>query len=405
MTFISIAPDPALAEDARHVEAVERKGAGHPDTLCDRISELTSALYAEHCRKAFGRVAHHWFDKVMLIGGEAEIRFGAGRLTAPYEIILAGKAVTSIGDIEIPITDIFRKAATTILTNTLKNFDPARDLIVTNKVRSGAGPGQPKSRYRPASAAELDLPEDPTLVSNDCNLCTGYFPMSILEQIVLAVDEHLLSDQVQVQLPYIGSDIKTVGWRRDGAYALVVNVPFIANDVSSQEDYLQKCLDVETYINKWIKDTWRLHADVKLNPERLWKRAYLTVTGTVADTGDVGVTGRGNRMNGLITPGREMSIEASAGKNPLDHTGKLYNVLAAEIAKDISQEFGLPCKVGITTIKGALLSRPTSVTIALAPHNWSVKEIEPLITSLIECKLETIAAVSRRFIEGSIRVF
>jgi hypothetical protein len=41
---------------------------------------------------------------------------------------------------------------------------------------------------------------------------------------------------------------------------------------------------------------------------------YLTVTGTSAEAGDDGQVGRGNRVNGLITPCRPMSLEAAAGK-------------------------------------------------------------------------------------------
>jgi S-adenosylmethionine synthetase len=46
--------------------------------------------------------------------------------------------------------------------------------------------------------------------------------------------------------------------------------------------------------------------------------------------------GRGNRVNGLITPYRPMSLEAAAGKNPVSHTGKLYNLLAERIAGRIA---------------------------------------------------------------------
>jgi S-adenosylmethionine synthetase len=60
---------------------------------------------------------------------------------------------------------------------------------------------------------------------------------------------------------------------------------------------------------------------------------YLTVTGLSAEAGDDGQVGRGNRVNGLITPYRPMSLEAAAGKNPLSHTGKIYNLLAERIAR------------------------------------------------------------------------
>lgn len=65
---------------------------------------------------------------------------------------------------------------------------------------------------------------------------------------------------------------------------------------------------------------------------------YLTVTGLSAEAGDDGQVGRGNRVNGLITPYRPMSLEAAAGKNPVTHVGKLYNVLAHRIAAAVVNE-------------------------------------------------------------------
>jgi len=63
---------------------------------------------------------------------------------------------------------------------------------------------------------------------------------------------------------------------------------------------------------------------------------YLTVTGTSAEAGDDGQVGRGNRINGLITPCRPMSLEAAAGKNPVSHVGKIYNVVAHQIAEALA---------------------------------------------------------------------
>jgi S-adenosylmethionine synthetase len=60
--------------------------------------------------------------------------------------------------------------------------------------------------------------------------------------------------------------------------------------------------------------------------------SYLTVTGLSAESGDDGQVGRGNRVNGLIAPYRPMSLEAAAGKNPVTHVGKLYNIIAMRIA-------------------------------------------------------------------------
>ncbi|MEM3485423.1 MAG: methionine adenosyltransferase, partial [Candidatus Methanomethyliaceae archaeon] len=68
---------------------------------------------------------------------------------------------------------------------------------------------------------------------------------------------------------------------------------------------------------------------------------YITVTGTSAEMGDDGETGRGNRVNGLITPSRPMSLEATAGKNPVSHIGKIYNVIAGIIANKVSELKGV----------------------------------------------------------------
>jgi len=79
---------------------------------------------------------------------------------------------------------------------------------------------------------------------------------------------------------------------------------------------------------------------------------YLTVTGTSAEAGDDGEVGRGNRANGLITPYRPMSLEATAGKNPVTHVGKIYNVLAQRIAAGIVRE-----TAGVEEAYCSLLSR------------------------------------------------
>jgi S-adenosylmethionine synthetase len=64
-------------------------------------------------------------------------------------------------------------------------------------------------------------------------------------------------------------------------------------------------------------------------------RLYLTVTGTSAEAGDDGETGRGNRVGGLITPYRPMTLEAAAGKNVVSHVGKSHSIVAHYIAGEL----------------------------------------------------------------------
>jgi S-adenosylmethionine synthetase len=65
---------------------------------------------------------------------------------------------------------------------------------------------------------------------------------------------------------------------------------------------------------------------------------YLSLLGTSAEDADSGQVGRGNRVNGLISINRPMGTEATAGKNPVSHVGKIYNVLAHKMAKEICEK-------------------------------------------------------------------
>lgn len=63
--------------------------------------------------------------------------------------------------------------------------------------------------------------------------------------------------------------------------------------------------------------------------------AYLTLLGASAEVGDSGEVGRGNRVRGIISLLRPASAEAAAGKNPVAHVGKIYNVLTEVLVEDI----------------------------------------------------------------------
>lgn len=70
MTFDSAIvemPDPAQ----RPMEIVERKGTGHPDTICDALAENLSAALRRFWLEMIGAVPHYNVDKVLLRGGAA----------------------------------------------------------------------------------------------------------------------------------------------------------------------------------------------------------------------------------------------------------------------------------------------------------------------------------------------
>lgn len=368
LEFISVQPDIRPEVDALPYELVERKGVGHPDTMADAIAERASRYYATHCLSRFGRVAHHWFDKVLIFGGEADFDFGRGELVHPYTVLFAGKAALRCGSEEIPLDDILRSAAVDVLTQVTTGFVPDRHLRVENRVVDHQGPGRGSTRYRPLGPADLVAPGDPALTSNDCNLLHGYAPLSRLERAVLGVEQMITGEEFKAANPDTGWDVKVFGSRRQDDFRLVVNMPFIAADIESFTHYQHRVGQCRKAVQELLERVLEERCEVLLNPADRGVRPYLTVLGSVADTGDVGAVGRGNRVNGLITPMRPMSIEAPAGKNPMDHTGKLYNVLAHRLAAQISDLCGRPVETHIFTSKEAPLHRPEEVVVKI--RSW-----------------------------------
>src|SRR6266699_582001 len=88
------------------VEVVERKGAGHPDTICDALAETLSRNLCREYQSRFGRILHHNVDKALLCGGRAMPAFGGGSLIAPINVYLAGRAIAEVGNDVIPIEEL-----------------------------------------------------------------------------------------------------------------------------------------------------------------------------------------------------------------------------------------------------------------------------------------------------------
>jgi len=69
-----------LPMEEREIEIVERKGIGHPDTICELISESASQALSLYYLKRFKKVLHHNLDKELLISGKSQTKFGEGKI-------------------------------------------------------------------------------------------------------------------------------------------------------------------------------------------------------------------------------------------------------------------------------------------------------------------------------------
>ncbi|MFF3956661.1 methionine adenosyltransferase [Streptomyces sp. NPDC001890] len=402
--FVRIQSDNTPHVEDLPYELVERKGLGHPDTMCDAIAERASRYYCLYCLEHFDRVAHHWFDKVMIFGGEADFDYGRGELTSPYTVLFAGKAALRCGSEEIPLTDILRRAAEDVLTEVTTGFVPERHLRVENRVVDHQGPGRGVSRYRPRDRNDMVALGDSGLTSNDCNLLHGFAPLSRLERAVLDIEQWITGDEFKATNPDTGWDVKVFGSRREDRFTLIVNMPFIAADIKSFEHYRQRAAECHQAMVDRLETFLGVTPDVLLNAADRGVRPYLTALGSVADTGDVGAVGRGNRVNGLITPMRAMSIEAPAGKNPLDHTGKLYNVMAHRLATEVSELAGQPVELHIFTSKEAPLNQPEEVVVRI--HGWDGDaHTEARVRDLVTGALESTDDLTRSLIRSGVTMW
>lgn len=313
------------------LEVVERKGIGHPDTICDALAETFSSALARFYLDRFGLILHHNVDKALLCGGAARAEFGSGEVTAPIEIHLAGRATFEFGGITVPVTEIAIESSRNWLHSNLPNLDSKRDVLIVPHVR----PTSPDL----AGLFQRGHGLGATL-ANDTSFGVGFAPLDTLEKIVLAVERALNSPETKRLHPEIGADIKVMGARHNDAIDLTVACAFVSRHVVNLDDYLEKKSEVRALALQAARAVIDAPITVCVNaadrdtPDSI----YLTVTGLSAESGDDGQVGRGNRVNGLITPYRPMSLEAAAGKNPVTHVGKLYNVMANRVAQAIASE-------------------------------------------------------------------
>lgn len=123
------------------IEVVERKGAGHPDTLADGVAEAISRAYSRYCLDTFGAIPHHNTDKMSLLGGAADVRFGHGELTAPIQVLVNGRITTQLGETTILVADLVTTAAKEHLAQALPLLDVEQWVDVRPRLTQASSPG------------------------------------------------------------------------------------------------------------------------------------------------------------------------------------------------------------------------------------------------------------------------
>ncbi len=222
-------------------EVVERKGAGHPDTVADGLSEALGLALCREYLARFGRILHYNVDKALLVGGASRPRFGGGEVIEPVEVLLTGRATTEVGGDRVDVDGLVRG----------------------------------------------------------------------------------------------------------------------------------------------------------------------TVTGTSLEAGDDGQVGRGNRVSGLITPSRAMSLEAAAGKNPVTHVGKLYNVLASRVASRVAAVPGVQeAECLLVGRIGRPVRDPWLAQVRVRGDGGGIPpELSREAAEVLRSELDGLPALTRAVVERTIRAY
>ena len=390
-----------LPVEEQAIELVERKGIGHPDSICDAILEDVSVALSQEYLSTFGRIVHHNIDKGLLVAGRARPRLGGGEVEEPMNLIFGDRAVYDWDGKHVEVGRIAEDTARAWMRKSLRFVDPDQHVVFQNEIK----PGSPEL---------TDLFERESIGANDTSAAVGYAPLTATERLIKAVEEHLNSASFKEVFPEAGEDVKVMGYRRDRELILTIALAFVDRFVGTAEEYFAKKEEIGKAVQEFARAGGGDFAKVAVaintldDAERGEAGMYLTVTGTSAESGDSGQVGRGNRVNGVISLNRPMSTEAAAGKNPISHVGKIYNLLAHRIADQLHQEVpGIrQVNVWLCSQIGQPIDQPliASAQLVLEPK-VKLPEIEERVETVIEGELADIYEFTAALGRGEHRVW
>ncbi len=316
--------------------------------------------------------------------------------------MVAGRATERVPfkgkDVNVPVDEIAISSIKEFIGNTMRFLDPVKHVSIDTKIKQGS-----------PDLVAVFLRKGAMPISNDTSIGVGYAPLSPTENLVLGAEHRLNSAEFKRRYPEVGEDVKVMAFRRKKRVNLTVAAAMVGPKIPDASHYISVLGDVKAELDKLASKT-ELDVDVKLNAADDLKHGeyYLTVTGTSAEQGDDGNTGRGNRVNGLISPMRQYSMEATAGKNPVNHTGKLLNAVALIASERIVREVpGVrEAYVRVLSRIGSPIDQPqvASAAVLLEPGT-KVSSVNGDVESILDDSLSHIRSVTGQILHRKIVLF
>lgn len=397
---VVVAPSRWTPPGRQRVELVERKGTGHPDTICDAVHEAISIALCRLYQARCGRILHHNIDKSLLVAGASTPRPGGGSVTAPMRLVVGDRATTSWEGGRIDLDDVVRATVEDWFRRHLRFVDPAVHLVLQNELK-------------PGSAQLGDIFKRAVIGANDTSAAVGYAPLSETEELVLAAEGFLNSADFKARHPEAGEDVKVMGCRRGRHLDLTVAMAFVDRFIPDTRTYFARKAEIAGALEAHLLErrkavgTIAVHLNCLDDPDRGDAGMYLTVLGTSAEGADGGQVGRGNRVNGVIPLNRPAGAEAAAGKNPVSHVGKIYTLLSHRLAGEIHALVpGVEeVYVWLCSRIGRPIGEPLIASVQLAlSRGTALKDVSPAVEAHVRRQLDDIEAFTRELAEGAMPV-
>jgi S-adenosylmethionine synthetase len=383
--------------EKQEIEIVERKGVGHPDSMADGFAEAVSRALCNEYIKKCGTVLHHNTDQVEVVAGRSHPEYKGGELISPIYVLLVGRATKEFRDMKIATDTTAVRATRQYIKNTIPDIDVENDIIIDCKL--GVGSTDLQSVFKRGKAP----------MANDTSFGVGHAPFSDVENIVYNTERQMVLN-FKKEISAIGTDIKVMGMRKNDKITLTVACAMIGKYIDDQSHYFSIKEELCNKICDLAMGYTQREVDVFLNTgdDEESGSVYLTVTGTSAEMGDDGSVGRGNRCNGLITPNRPMSMEATSGKNPINHVGKLYNLLSNQIANDIADKVpGIEdVYIRILSQIGHPIDQPLIASAQIIPQDGAdMNTIKSDSEAIIDQWLADITKITEKLARGELTTF
>ena len=351
-------------------EIVERKGIGHPDTICDLLMNKVSIELSKLYLKETGAIQHHNMDKTMLVAGKTQNKFGGGQIIKPMKLILGDRATFSIDGRVLPIGEFVIETSRSWFEQNLRRV---KDKNIEFQLEIGSTSPELQSIFKKPT----------NIVSNDTSALVGYAPFTQTESLVLKTEQYINSEKFKSEFPMAGEDVKVMGFRNGKSIDLTIAIAFVDRHVSSFQHYFTK----KQEMNQAITEFASKYGDLKINSEinclddknKGMDGIYLTVLGTSADSADSGEVGRGNKANQVISSSRPAGAEAIAGKNPISHIGKIYNAMSFRLADQIHSEISSIDEVTVWmyNIIGRPVNNPQAIVVEpITKENKSISDTD-----------------------------